>query len=132
MIYRNIKRLTFLILCIAILLGTITAYAANVSVPTTRLTDQTSAITANTLKPAACSAITLTQIVICTGGNCDGTNANELLIGTSGDERLRGRGGTDCIVGGGGDDILVGNGKSDVCIGGPGIDSFLTCEVPIQ
>ncbi len=54
-----------------------------------------------TLKPAECSLLTLTTLVVCTGGNCNGTGASELVMGTSNGERIRGRGGTHCIVGGG-------------------------------
>lgn len=132
MIVRHIPRLTFAAFTLLVIFSTTFALAANVSVPTMRLTDQSKAITADALKPSACSGLTLTRVVVCTGGNCDGSNANELMIGTPGSERIRGRGGTDCIIGGGGDDQLVGNGKSDVCIGGPGIDSFLTCENTYQ
>ena len=129
---RYFRRIFFVFLSTLVLSSLISAYAANIAVPSTRLTDQARAITANTLKPTSCAAITLTSVVVCTGGNCDGSNANELLIGTPGSERIRGRGGNDCILGGGGDDQLVGNGKSDVCIGGPGFDTFLTCENMIQ
>lgn len=132
MIQKNMSRLFLVLLVSLMVLGAVSAFAANIVVPVTHLTNQAKAITANTLKPASCSAITLTSVVICTGGNCDGTGANELLLGTSNAERIRGRGGTDCIVGGGGNDQLVGNGASDVCIGGPGTDTFTTCETQIQ
>jgi Ca2+-binding RTX toxin-like protein len=129
---KKIRRLFFVTLGVAIILGIVSGFAANVAVPVTRLTNQARAVTANTLKPASCSAITLTTVVVCTGGNCDGSNANELLLGTANAERIRGRGGTDCILGGGGNDQLVGNGSSDVCIGGSGTDTFTTCETQIQ
>jgi Ca2+-binding RTX toxin-like protein len=88
---------------------------------------------ANAIKPAACSALNLTSIIICTGtATCNGTNAKELILGTANPETIQGRGGTDCIVGGGGNDSLIGNGASDVCIGGPGTDTFTTCETQIQ
>jgi Ca2+-binding RTX toxin-like protein len=127
-----ISRLVIVILLVILTTGTMFAFAANIAVPITRLTDQASAITANTLKPTTCAAITLTSIIVCTGGNCDGTGANELLLGTSSGERIRGRGGTDCILGGGGDDRLVGNAGIDVCIGGPGNDTFSNCQTQIQ
>ena len=131
MIRRYMPRLMFVTLVSLVILSVVSAFAANNVVPVTRLTNQVRAITANTLKPASCSAITLTQVVVCTGGNCNGTNANELVLGTSASERIRGRGGTDCILGGGGNDDLVGNGASDICIGGPGFDTFTTCETQI-
>lgn len=129
---RTLVHITVLFLITLIVISLGSAVAAANTVPATRLDEVTSAINANALKPTACSAITLTKVVICTGGNCDGTAASELIIGTSGAERIRGRGGTDCIVGGDGDDLLVGNGASDVCVGGPGIDTFNTCETQIQ
>ncbi len=128
MIHINVRRIFVLLLCALMIFSVVSAYAANVAVPSTRLTDQASAITANALKPADCASITLTTIVVCTGGNCNGSNASELMIGTPGNERIRGRGGSDCILGGGGDDDLVGNNRSDICIGGPGFDTFTTCE----
>jgi Ca2+-binding RTX toxin-like protein len=132
MINRKFTRIAVLLLITLIIVSVGSAVAATNTVPASRLDEVTSAVNANTLKPTSCSAINLTRIVVCTGGNCDGTNANELLLGTSAAERIRGRGGTDCIVGGGGDDQLVGNGASDVCIGGPGTDTFTTCETQIQ
>jgi Ca2+-binding RTX toxin-like protein len=120
------------VLAILIFISTLTAVAAGNTIPATRLDENTAAMNANAIKPAACSALNLTAIVICTGGTCNGTGANELLLGTSVGETIRGRGGTDCIVGGGGNDNLVGNGASDVCIGGPGTDTFNTCETQIQ
>jgi len=133
MFHKNISRLAFFLFGVLVFLSIGFAFAANIGVPTTHLTDQISAITANALKPAACSTLNLTAVVVCTGGNCNGTNASELVLGTSGAETIRGKGGADCIVGGGGDDQLQGNGSNgDVCIGGPGNDTFTTCEIQIQ
>lgn len=132
MFHRNVRMLFFVTLGIVVILSIVSAFAANISVPVTRLTNQVQAVTANALKPSACSAISLNYVVVCTGGNCDGSGQNELILGTSNSERIRGRGGNDCILGGGGDDNLVGNNKSDVCIGGPGTDTFNTCEKQIQ
>lgn len=132
MIHKNFGRFVPVLLVVLMLLSVVSAFAANNIVPSTRLTDQAQAITANALKPASCSAINLTRIVVCTGGNCDGSGQNELILGTPNGERIRGRGGDDCILGGGGNDDLIGNNKSDVCIGGPGSDTFTTCETSIQ
>jgi Ca2+-binding RTX toxin-like protein len=121
------------VLAVLILISTLTAIAAGNTIPTTRLSSNTAAMNANAIKPAACSALNLTAIVICTGAAaCNGTNAKELIIGTDSAETINGRGGTDCILGGGGDDSLVGSGGADVCIGGPGTDTFTTCETQIQ
>lgn len=133
MIRRINYRTTLWMLGVLIFVSTLAAVAAGNTVPTTRLSSSTSAMNANAIKPAACSALNLTAIVICSGvGTCNGTGASELLLGTSAAETIRGRGGTDCIVGGDGDDTLQGNGASDVCIGGPGTDTFVTCETQIQ
>ena len=134
MIRKNILRLVFVVLVLLIVVSAAFAFAANNIVPVTRLTDQRSAITANTLKPAECSAITLTTIVYCPagGGACTGTNASELIIGSPNVDVIQGKGGADCIVGGGGNDNITGNKASDVCIGGPGTDVFKNCETQIQ
>lgn len=132
MIKRFNYRTTLWVLVALIFISTLTAMAAGNTIPATRIDENTAAMNANAIKPAACSALNLTAIVICTGGTCNGTGSNELILGTPADERIRGRGGADCIVGGDGSDVLVGNVGGDVCIGGPGTDTFNTCETRIQ
>ena len=103
--------------------------AAN-AVPTSRSDQVDQAITANALKPAACSALTLTAVVF----NGVGTGANELLLGTSGIDSLTGAGGDDCVVGGAGADTLSGGAGTDVCIGGAASDSYPdgSCETVVD
>lgn len=129
-------RLSLVTLAGLIAFSLVSAVAANNVVPVTHLTDQSSAITANALKPPACSAITLTAIVYCPtgdGGACEGTDANELVIGTAADDMIRSGKGDDCILGGGGNDDTRGEKDMDVCLGGPGADSFHpSCETEIQ
>ena len=133
MIRMKIPRLVLVLLAVLIIISIGFAYAANNVVPVTHLTDQTTAVDPNQMKPAACSGITLTAIVVCTGGICNGSNASELILGTSGDDNIKGKRGDDCIVGGGGDDTITGDNDTDVCIGGPGNDSFSNkCETQIQ
>jgi Ca2+-binding RTX toxin-like protein len=133
MIKRFNYRTMLWVLVTLIFISTLTAMAAGNTIPTTRLDENTAAMNANAIKPAACSALNLTAIVICSGvGICNGTGANELILGTPADQRIRGRGGTDCIVGGDGNDDLIGNNGGDICIGGPGTDTFTTCETRIQ
>jgi len=133
MIKRFNYRTALWVLAILIFISILAAVAAGNTIPATRLDENNAAMNANAIKPASCSALNLTAIVICPGGGtCNGTGANELLLGTSVGETIKGRGGTDCIVGGGGNDSLIGNGASDVCIGGPGTDNFTTCETQIQ
>jgi hypothetical protein len=118
MIRKNIIRLTFILLAGLISFSMIFAVAANNTVPVTHLTDQSSAITVNDVKPSACSAIVLTAIVYCPtgpGGACDGTDANELVIGSPAYDDIRSGKGDDCIVAGGDDDDIRGE-QPDVCI----------------
>jgi Ca2+-binding RTX toxin-like protein len=124
--------LVFILLGILVIISVGFAFAANIVVPTTRLTDQTRGIDPNELKPAACSGLNLTSIVVCNGGNCNGTNASELILGTSGYDNIKGKNGDDCIVGGDGDDDISGDNGTDVCVGGPGNDTFNKCETEIQ
>lgn len=120
---RAIGVLGLLLICVAVV-----ATAAN-TVPASNLGSSSTAITANTLKPAACNGITLTNLVI---GNT-GTAGADLLLGSAGVDNMDGKAGDDCILGGGGDDNLRGSQGTDVCIGGPGVDTFHpSCETQIQ
>ena len=120
---RAIGVLGLLLICVAVV-----ATAAN-TVPASNLGSSSTAITADTLKPAACNGITLTNIVI---GNT-GTAGADLLLGSAGVDNMDGLAGDDCILGGGGNDNLRGSGGTDVCIGGPGVDTFhQTFETQIQ
>ena len=124
MIERKIRRLALTGLMALGLVSVISAIAASNTIPVSHLTDQASAITANDLKPPECIALTLTDTVICpsAGGNCDGTDASELILGSSSTDDIRGGKGDDCILGGGGDDRIRGDQDTDVCIGGLGLD----------
>ncbi len=127
--------LVFLSLIGLIFAGIISAFAAGNTVPPTRLTDQSHAITANALKPPECAALNLRSIIVCPsgGGACNGNNQNNLILGSPNADDINGRGGGDCILGGGGDDIIDGRqGNNDVCIGGPGNDTFSGCETTYQ
>jgi len=133
MINHTFMRIAVLLFIALLLVSVGSAVAATNTVPVSHLDEVTSAINANALKPAACSAISLTKIVVCSGtGTCNGTNANELIIGTNGTDTIVGKGGKDCIVGGDGNDNITGSGGTDICIGGPGTDTFTACETAIQ
>ena len=122
-VLRVVGVLGLLLICVAVV-----ATAAN-TVPGSNIGSSSAAITANTLKPAACNGVTLTSIVI---GN-SGTNAAELILGSAGADTMNGGNGDDCILGGGGIDAIAGGGGTDVCIGGPGVDTFNgNCETQIQ
>lgn len=132
---RLLYLLVFLSLVGLIFAGIISAFAAGNTIPPTRLTDQSHAITANALKPTECAALNLANIVVCPsgGGNCNGNNQSNLILGSPNADTIAGRRGNDCILGGGGDDNISGGpGNNDVCIGGPGNDTFFGCETSYQ
>src|SRR3990172_5076812 len=128
-----------------LLAGTMAAYATANTVPQTRMDLDTVAINANALKPSACAALNLANIV--TGsGTINGTNGNDLILGSAGNDSLTGRAGADILLGGDGNDNLLGNGGADrlygeggddslnggvgndTCDGGSGTDTGANCE----
>jgi Ca2+-binding RTX toxin-like protein len=151
MIRRNIPKIAVVAFVMLIVFSVVFAFAANIVVPSSRLTDQTRAITLSDLVPAECDSIrsVLTTVHVCSGGNCMASNANELILGTAGDDQIDGKNGLDCIVGGGGDDslnggndddILIGNDgndtldggpkkDNDICYGGTGANTFVGCDL---
>jgi Ca2+-binding RTX toxin-like protein len=125
-------RLVFQIVLFGLLLlifvSTATAFAANLTIPDTNIGEESIAVTAEQLKPSACRALTLTNIV----RGSTGTAGSDLIIASSADETIDGKGGDDCILGGGGNDTIDGGDDTDVCIGGAGTDAFSNCETEIQ
>ncbi len=131
-----------------ILATVISAVAASNTVSPSRADQDQIGVTANDLKPEACSGIDLTNIVDIGAGESS-TPGNDLILGTAGDDSsIRGGEGDDCILGGGGDDririlffifpglygeegndVLIGGPGSDACAGGGGTDTLLECEV---
>lgn len=136
MIVRKIRWLGLVGLLVLMLASILTALAASNTVPETHLADLQFSINPNDLKPPECAALTLTAIVVCpsAGGNCDGTDASELILGSPVVDTIRAGKGDDCILGGGGDDTIRGDQGTDVCIGGPGLDNVNhpSCETSIQ
>jgi hypothetical protein len=140
-IRRNFVKLIFLVLAVLVVVSVVSAFAANIVVPPTRLTDQSNLISISELAPAECSTISssLTALVVCTGGSCSGSNANELIIGTTGYDEIDAKNGTDCVVGGDGDDNLNAGGNdtlnggpkkdTDICYGGSGNNIFNECDL---
>ncbi len=132
---RSLIRLVVLGLVGMILVSMVSAVTAGNTVPRTRLSDSRFPINANVLKPPECAALNLTAIVVCpsAGGNCDGTDANDLILGSAFADTISGGKGADCILGGGGDDYMKAGPGNSVCIGGPGTDSFHpSCKTQIQ
>lgn len=116
--FRKLRLIAFLVLVTLILLSTVSALAAANIVPSTRMTEQIFAVTANLIKPQQCASLNLTNIVIA----ADGSNANDLILGGPGNETLKGKKGDDCILGAGGNDTLKGDKGNDILIGGLGDD----------
>ncbi len=110
-----------------ILISIVSAFAAGISVPSSNIGAQSVPVTAEELKPPACGALYLTNIVS-GSGTLTGTSANDLIIGSVEADMIDGLGGNDCILGGSGDDLIAGSDGLDVCLGGPGNDVFTTCE----
>ena len=108
MIRLSPRRLAVLgtVLLLAVSLGSALAAANNVS--NSRLDKDTLAITANDLKPNACNALSLGNVVTGSGA-FDGTSGNDLILGSSGaDPSAAGRE-TTASWRGAGDDIVQGN-----------------------
>lgn len=127
---RSLAALAGAAVVLAVAAGVGSTASSNVS--SSRAGRAVRSIDANTLKPAACSAITMNGILTGSGMFTD-SNQPHLVLGSSGVDTIRGGAGNDCILGGGGNDSLRGDGGTDVCIGGLGIDTFhASCETQIQ
>jgi hypothetical protein len=117
---------------LALILVSITsAFAAGISVPASNVGQQSVPVTAEDIKPAACAALYVTNIISGSGA-LTGSTGNDLIIGSAGADTIDGLGGDDCILAGNGDDLITGGDGVDICIGGPGTDTFTTCESEIQ
>lgn len=116
--FKRIRFIAFLVLAALILVSTVSALTAANIVPSTRMTEQIFAVTANLIKPQQCAGLNLTNIVIA----ANGSNANDLILGGSANETLMGKNGDDCILGAGGNDTLKGDKGNDILIGGLGDD----------
>jgi len=110
-----------------ILVSVGTAFAAGITVSSSNIGKQSVLVTANDVKPSACAALNLTNL-ISGSETLTGTEGNDLIVGSSGADMIDGLSGDDCILGGGGDDTITGNEGTDICLGGPGTDSFTSCE----
>ena len=99
----------------------LSAFTASNTVPATNVGEQQFTIDANALKPAACSALNLTNVV---ATPALGTAGNDLILASGTASTLTGGGGKDCMVGGAGADTFNGNGNKagDICIGAGGTD----------
>ena len=110
-----------------ILVSASTGLAATNQIPASRMKDIRIPITANSLKPAECAGLNLTNVVV-GSGTFEGTNGSDLILGRAGDDTIDGLDGDDCILGGGGDDAINGGGGNDACIGGAGRNTLANCK----
>jgi Ca2+-binding RTX toxin-like protein len=113
-------------LSLVVLFSTFIALTAANTVPPSGLSDTLEQVPVSELAPPECDSIrnSLQTLLVCTGGYCTGSNANELILGTPGDDTIDGKNGDDCIVGGDGNDTLYGDNDNDILVGGPGIDTL--------
>lgn len=122
--FPKIIRTLLISLAFMILLSAIYGLTASNTVPESGLGSETQDVTAEQMKPAECSTLSLEYIAT----SSTGSTLNDLVIGTSSSDSLSGLTGNDCLVGGDGDDTLDGGDGTDICIGGGGTDTFLNCE----
>lgn len=108
-------------LLVIIMAGAMVAFATSNAIGASAIGDTRHSASANQMKPAQCSSLNLTNLIVATGA-ISGTAENDLILGGSGADTISGEGGNDCILGGGGNDRLYGNSGTDVCIGGSGAD----------
>lgn len=115
-----------------IVVSVMTAFAADLFIDSSNADRKSLPVSAGNIRPPACSALFLTNIVR-GSGTFNGTAGNDLILGSSGADTIDGLGGDDCILGDSGDDVITGgDGGTDVCIGGTGNDNFTTCETVID
>jgi hypothetical protein len=114
------------ILLFVIFISLTSVLAAANHVPVTRLGDQSRGMVPSELAPPECNSIRagLQAVIVCSGGSCNGSKNNELILGTPGNDVIDGKNGDDCIVGGDGNDMLYGDNDNDVLVGGPGFDTL--------
>jgi Ca2+-binding RTX toxin-like protein len=128
MVWRALVVLAFF-LAIA---GSVYAFAAANTVPSTRLDDVqvrnyagNDAQKARDFAPPECAPIrsSLTSIVYIVTSPTTTTNDSELVLGRPVADTINALGGNDCVLGGGGNDTLRGWTGDDIVIGGPGTDT---------
>jgi len=121
MIRRTVGWLASFGLLILILATVFSALASSTMVTPGRLDEISRTTSANDLKPPACAALDLENVI----AGDSGSAGNDLILGSATADNITGGDGDDCILGGGGDDSLAGGNGHDVLLGGTGND-FLT------
>jgi signal peptidase I len=113
------SRITIAGICLALLVAItlVTSLTATTNVPTSNVGASNKPRQIRDLRPAGCSSLSLTSIVIRTG-NFTNTASNALVLGDAGPNTITDNGTSNCIVGGGGKDSVNGD-TTDICIIGP-------------
>ena len=104
MLLEVVRRVSLLGLAAMLVTGVAWGWTSSNTVPATHLGRYTEAITPDKLKPAACSGITVTNLVV-GSGIIPGTNGSDLILGSAQNDTLGSNGvghGPDCCLGGGG------------------------------
>ncbi|GAB4484928.1 MAG: hypothetical protein OHK0031_09020 [Anaerolineales bacterium] len=109
-----------------LLVSAVSAFAANLSVAASDVGYSSQGVSANQLKPAACTQNLVN--IIRGSASISGTAGNDLILASAGADVIDGGGGDDCILAGDGDDSIDGGPGADVCFQGAGADSVINCE----
>lgn len=136
-IFRITFRLLWLGLLFLIVVGVVSALAANNTVTPSRASSQAFTVDANALKPDECAGITLdgfawdstrreSALYYGSAGNdtINSGNGSDCVLGGGGNDTIDGKGGTDVLLGEGGDDDLNGGAGNDILYGGDGNDAL--------
>ncbi len=124
MIVSLVGRLMLLALPLAIGATAITAAASTVGVSVGSVTDVSSVVTANDMKPPECAGITLTSVIAGSGVFNGVGNTNELILGSASADTVNALLGDDCILLGGGADSATGAAGADIILGQAGNDEL--------
>lgn len=124
MILSLVARLMLLALPLAIGATVVTAAASTIAVPVGSVTDVSSAVTADDMKPVECAGITLTSVVVGSGTFNGVGNTNELILGSASADTINALLGDDCVLAGGGADSVNGAAGADVILGQAGNDTL--------
>jgi len=124
-------QITLIGLLALIIVSMMTAVAAGIEIESNNAGFSSIPVYAEDIKPPACSAIHLDNIVSGAGAIV-GTEGNDLIIGSTGADTISALGGNDCVLGGSGDDQISGGDGTDICIGSSGTDTFDACETESQ
>jgi hypothetical protein len=123
----NLTRLALALMAAATFV-LVTGVAASNIVPPSHVGATTLAVTANSLKPAACAGLNLSVVV--NGPGDSGATANQLLLVGPADTDVIGGSGDDCIVASTSVATIDGGTGTNVCYGGSST-VFTNCQTQV-